>query len=78
MTSTKVFKSGNSQAVRIPMAMRTDREEFCITKIGEAYILYPAGDPWFAVKQTVGTFPKDFLSDREQPLVSDIPEKEIL
>lgn len=78
MISTKVFMSGNSQAVRIPSSIRTDKEEFLINKIGEAYILYPANDPWFALRQTIGSFPDDFLSDREQPFINDIPEKELL
>ena len=33
MTTTRVFQNGNSQALRIPQEMRTDKKEFCISKI---------------------------------------------
>ena len=46
MATTKVFKNGNSQALRIPSEMHTDRREFIIKKIGETYIAYPVDDPW--------------------------------
>ncbi len=75
MTTTKVFQNGNSQAIRIPSEMRTDRKEFIIRKIGEGFIIYPVNDPWFPVKQVIGTFPDDFMNDREQPSLSDIPER---
>ncbi len=77
MTTTKVFQNGNSQAIRIPSEMRTDRKEFIIRKIGEGFIIYPVNDPWFPVKQVIGTFPDDFMNDREQPSLSDIPEREM-
>lgn len=77
MATTKVFQNGNSQAIRIPSEMRTDKKEFIIRKIGEGFIIYPVNDPWFPVKQVIGTFPDDFMNDREQPSLSDIPEREM-
>ena len=77
MATTKVFQNGNSQAIRIPSEMRTDRKEFIIRKIGEGFIIYPVNDPWFPVKQVIGTFPDDFMNDREQPSLSDLPEREM-
>ena len=77
MATTKVFQNGNSQAIRIPSEMRTDRKEFIIRKIGDGFIIYPVNDPWFPVKQVIGTFPDDFMNDREQPSLSDLPEREM-
>ena len=77
MTTTKVFQSGNSQAIRIPKEMRTDKSEFCITKVGEAFVILPVDDPWLALKMTIGTFPGDFLSDREQPSATDAQRVEL-
>ena len=37
----KVFKSGNSQAVRIPKEMRLDAPEVEITRDGEKLVLSP-------------------------------------
>ena len=78
MTTTKVFQNGNSQAVRIPSELRTDRSEFIIRKIGEVYIIYPVDDPWLPLRQTIGTFSEDFMTERDQPSWNDIPGKEDL
>ena len=78
MTITRVFQNGNSQALRIPTEMRTNRKEFIIRQIGEAYIAYPTDDPWFPLRKVVGTFPADFMIDREQPSWNDAPKREEL
>ena len=76
MTTTRVFQSGNSQAVRIPKELRTEKTEFCIHRVGDACILFPTDDPWFPLRSTIGTFPDDFLEDREQPSILDLPKRE--
>ena len=78
MKTAKVFQSGNSQAIRIPREMRTEKTEFIINRVGDAFILYPTDDPWFPLRATIGAFPDDFLEDREQPSILDLPEKEEL
>ena len=78
MLKTRVFQNGNSQALRIPQDMRTDKKEYCISKIGDIYIAYPADDPWAPLRQVIGTFPEDFMNDREQPSWEEIPEREAL
>ncbi len=78
MLTTKVFQSGNNQALRIPQELKTDKKEYCISKIGEIYIAYPADDPWAPVRQVIGTFPEDYMQDREQPTWDDVPEREAL
>ena len=78
MLKTRVFQNGNSQALRSPPDMRTDKKEYCINKIGDIYIAYPADDPWAPVRQVIGTFPEDFMNDREQPSWEKIPEREAL
>lgn len=78
MLTTKVFQSGNSQAVRIPKEVRTDKEEFYIRRFGEGYVIYPVDDPWFPLRETMGTFPGDFMNDRNQPSCADVPEREAL
>ena len=46
MSDTRVFKSGNSQAVRIPAEFRIDVDVVEITRHGDSLILKPkrAGD----------------------------------
>jgi len=78
MVTTRVFQNGNSQALRIPQEFRTDRKEYYIQKIGETYVAYPTDDPWTSVRQVIGSFPSDFMSDREQPSWEDMPAPEAL
>ncbi len=75
MLATRVFQNGNSQAIRIPQELRTDKKDYLINKIGEVYVIYPKDDPWAASRNIVGTFPEDFMSDRNQPPYNDIREE---
>ena len=72
----KVFQSGNSQAIRLPKEFRTDQKEYVVRKFGDCIFLVPADDPWALLKQVVGKFDDDFLSDRNQPMISDLPKRE--
>ena len=78
MTATRVFQNGNSQAIRIPQDMRTEKKDYLISKIGEVFIAYPSDDPWAPTRQVIGTFPADFMADRDQPSWDDVPTKEEL
>lgn len=78
MVATKVFQNGNSQALRIPQELRTDKKEYLINKIGDIYIAYPAEDPWAPARQVIGTFPEDFMSDREQPSWNEVSGREAM
>ncbi len=78
MATTKVFQNGNSQAIRIPQEMKTDKKDYCIHKIGEIYIAFPADDPWAAARHVIGSFPSDFMNDRNQPSWEDVPSREDL
>jgi len=65
---TKVFKSNQSQAVRLPklVALPEAIKEVDITAIGDTRIITPAGrswDSWFAQ----GGVTDDFMASREQP-----------
>ena len=76
MMPTRVFQNGNSQAIRIPQDLRTDKKDYCINKIGDVFIAYPSEDPWAPVRQVIGTFSTDFMSSREQPSWNDVPDRE--
>lgn len=76
MAVTKTFKNGNSQALRIPSEMQTDRKDFIIKKIGDVYVAYPADDPWAPLKQVVGTFSDEYMLDRDQPVWGMVAERE--
>ena len=78
MATTKVFKNGNSQALRIPSEMHTDRKEFIIKKIGETYIAYPVDDPWQPFRQAIERFQCEEIFERDQPSWGQIAEREDL
>lgn len=76
MTTTRVFQNGNSQALRIPQEMRTDKRDFYIRKVGDVFIAYPIDDPWAPVRQAMGTIPLDYMNEREQPSWDTVSERE--
>ena len=76
MISTRVFQNGNSQALRIPQELRTEKKEYYIAKIDDIFIAYPADDPWAPTRKLIGHFPCDFMVEREQPSSTEVPERE--
>lgn len=78
MLTAKVFQSGNSQAIRIPKELHTDETEYIIRKSGECYFLIPKNDPWALLRQCIGMADEAVSFEREQPVLSDLPERENL
>lgn len=72
MKTTKVFKSGNSQAVRIPKEFHLEGEEVEIRRKGESLILRPKKQSWAALIDSLEKFTDDFMADgRRQPPALD-------
>lgn len=67
MKTAKLFKNGQSQAVRLPKEFRFRGEKVYIKRIGNAAILIPLDNPWQSLFDSLGKFSDDFLEDREQP-----------
>ena len=68
MFTTKVFKSGNSQAVRIPKEYYIDSDELFINKVGNTIVIFPKNDPWKIFKDSLIDFSDDYFIDgRHQP-----------
>jgi len=68
MLSSKVFISGNSQAIRLPREYQVDDKELYIQKIGNTIILFPKTNPWEAFERSLSEFSDDFMIDgRNQP-----------
>ena len=78
MITTRVFQNGDVQAMIIPEELLTERTEYCIDKIGEVFIVFPAEDRWATTRQVIGKFPSDYMNEREQPSWNDVPERENL
>lgn len=73
---TKVFKSGNSQAVRLPREFRLDEEEVFIRREGRSIVITPLPSTWDKFMEDCDVLSEDF-STVGTPLPTDI-ERNIL
>ena len=67
MSYAKVFKSGNSQAVRLPKEYNLDAGQVRIKKVGNMIILIPETDVWENLRQSLDMFDDTFMNERNQP-----------
>ena len=69
MSTTRIFKSGNSQAVRLPKEFRFQVEEVEIFRRGTEVVLRPRKKDLGGAFSALASMPKDFMSDgrRDQP-----------
>jgi antitoxin VapB len=67
MNTAKVFKTGRSQAVRLPKEFRFKGEEVAINKVGDLVVLFPRKKGWDILARSLELFSADFLADRTQP-----------
>jgi antitoxin VapB len=66
--TTKVFRSGNSQAVRIPKEFAIDADEVEIRKRGDTIVLRPKVRSWALLLESLESFTDDFMAVRpKQP-----------
>jgi antitoxin VapB len=64
----KVFKSGNSQAVRIPREFHLDDDEVEIRRRGRTLVLQPRKRSWAPLFESLDKFTDDFMAEgRKQP-----------
>jgi antitoxin VapB len=61
MLVAKIFKSGNSQAVRIPKEFQFKGNEVYIKKVGSGIMLIPKEDPWELFEQSLTEFTEDYM-----------------
>jgi antitoxin VapB len=78
MTATaKVFKSGNSQAVRLPKKFRIKNDEVLIKKDGDRLIIIPKPKSWYDFFYNTPNVSEDFMVDREDSLPQERQETDI-
>jgi len=71
MKSAKLFKNGESQAVRLPKEFRFSGDEVFIKRVGNAVVLLPKARSWDTLLESLKKFPPDFMTNREQPAEAD-------
>jgi antitoxin VapB len=69
MKTAKIFRNGQSQAVRLPKEFRFQEDHVYVKKSGNVVLLIPARDSWDSLAASLSKFTDDFLTDREQPPV---------
>ncbi|CAB3780425.1 antitoxin [Pararobbsia alpina] len=72
MQNAKLFKSGRSQAVRLPKEFRFDGTEVRIRRHGAAVILEPVADDWAWLDALSGNVDADY----EQAALEHVGEQE--
>ena len=70
MKTAKIFRSGNSQAVRIPKEFQMAGDEVEILKEGNSLILRPKKKSWTSLVESLEKFTEDFMANgRRQPRI---------
>lgn len=72
MVETTVFKSNQSQAVRLPrpVALPDSVKRVDIVKVGNTRIITPVGETWDSWFDGIDVT-DDFMCDRDQPIEQD-------
>ncbi|KAB2688524.1 MULTISPECIES: type II toxin-antitoxin system VapB family antitoxin [Brucella/Ochrobactrum group] len=73
MTSSTVFTSNRSQAVRLPKAVAFPEEvhQVEILKVGRSRIIVPKGERWDDLFLNGPRVTNDFMSERVQPAAEE-------
>ena len=73
MTTSTVFTSNRTQAVRLPKAVAfpDDVRQVDILKIGRSRVIVPRGKRWDDLFLNGPRVSEDFMSEREQPAAEE-------
>jgi antitoxin VapB len=69
MKTAKIFRNGQSQAVRLPKEFRFKDDHVYVKKSGNVVMLIPAKDSWGSLFDSLDKFSNDFMTERKQPKV---------
>jgi len=71
MRTAKLFRNGDSQAVRLPKEFRFEGRQVLIKRIGTAVVLLPEGQAWDVLTDSLRQFSSDFMARRDQPAMQE-------
>ncbi|NBB78171.1 MAG: AbrB/MazE/SpoVT family DNA-binding domain-containing protein [Verrucomicrobia bacterium] len=69
--STKLFKNGQNQAVRIPKRWSFDCEAVTMTRRGDSLVIRPKKDDWSELEDLASEFDDDFMRHEVRDLHAD-------
>jgi len=67
MRQARLFKNGQSQAVRLPKEFRFEGDCVNIKRVGKAVVLFSPDEPWETLFDALDQFSTDFMNERNQP-----------
>ena len=73
MKIAKLFKSGRSQAVRLPKEFRFNGSQVYVKRMGSAVVLLPEMKAWDVLFEACEEFSDDFMVERKQPDIQNRP-----
>ena len=73
MITTKVFKNGGNQAIRIPKRWSFEGTTVTIMRQGDALIIRPKKDDWSELEDLAAEFDSDFMAEGTEGLEADEP-----
>ena len=66
MKTAKLFRNGQSQAVRLPKEFRFKDNQVFIKKSGNIVMLIPVKNSWDSLLNSLNKFSNDFMTERKQ------------
>ena len=67
MRSARLFRNGQSQAVRLPKEFKFGGDKVFIKKVGDGVMLIPYQESWQSLFDSLEQFSDDFMTERGQP-----------
>lgn len=77
MDTAKIFRSGRSQAVRLPKAYRFEGRAVYVKRVGPGVVLLPETGSWDLLFEACAEFTDDFMGERDQGAYADRPSLEV-
>lgn len=74
MQTAKIFKNGQSQAVRLPKSFRFEGTEVAIKRVGEGILLLPLKHSSEQLLTLLENVDEAVAIERNQPLTQDVRE----
>lgn len=69
MKTARIFRNGQSQAVRLPKEFRFRDDEVYVKRVGNVVVLVPKSGAWDSLVNSLGKFSPDCFAERSQPKV---------
>jgi antitoxin VapB len=65
--TARLFRNGQSQAVRLPKEFKFGGDKVFIKKVGDGVMLIPYQESWQSLFDSLEQFSDDFMTERGQP-----------